>query len=822
MRFPAIAVVVLSVFLGGCAAWSYLGYKCCPDYPEDETETLELSGLSAPVKVYFDELGVPHVEAANELDLVRAVGFLHGRARFFQMDTIRRYARGRLSELVGEQKLMLGSTVSLDQSMRSWGFDKASQAEVDALDAESKKYMSAYAEGVNAALKEFEPIEYRLLRVDPEPWTVADSFAVGYMVAWGITHNWRHEVCRLLLALHVGWERGEKIFPSIPWPGPVAVQVEGEARELPPAVAEELKELFPPRPYQAPKEKPQVTAARATMEMPVFTGASNGWVLGGGRTASGGPMLMGDPHLPHSLPSVLFQQHLHTPEWDAIGVTVPGIPYVLMGHNQKVAWTFTAAVADVLDLYVEKPDPQDPSRVLGPGCSEPIETENVVLRIRDGSEYLEKTVRIRRTPRGPLLNDMYPELLPENAPLVSLHGIPMGAGRSVQSLRQAAGAQNVGEFRKAMQGFANPINTVSVADVSGTVALFATGSVPVRENHLGTFAAPAWLEKYRWKGMAKPEDMPFASGGENDYFAHTNTLMVDPTRSPFIFQIDSAPSYRRDRVVEMIEATAKHTMESNLKIQSDVEVLRARRVLPKILEDLKELPAATPLQAKLIQQLVDWDHRAEADSVACAVFFATYREAMRLALQDEIDDKGRIHLMSFRYFANAVDLWYDDSNHPVWDDRSTKTVETRAEVVRAAFKDGIKWLKKTLGKDPEKWHWGELHDLDLKHALGSKATAFNLERWKSPGASATVWKSHYDMGDEEHPFRYKYGPVLRMVIDLADIQHAWWVIDTGSSGWPKSPHYDDQFEIWKQIKLAPMISNWDEIKKSATAVLTLQ
>ena len=287
MRYSAIAVVVLSVCMGGCATWSYLGYRCCPDYPEDETETLKLSGLSAPVKVYLDDLGVPHVEAQNELDLVRAVGFLHGRARFFQMDTIRRYARGRLSELVGEQKLMLGSTVTLDQSMRSWGFDRVSQVEVDALDDESRKLMTAYVEGVNAALKEFEPVEYRLLRVEPEPWTIAGTFSVGYMVAWGITHNWRHEVCRLLLALHVGWERGERIFPSDPWPGPAAIKTDGEAHELPPAVAPELKEMFPPRPYQGSKAESRVTADSAAMEIPVFTGASNGWVLGGGRTASG-------------------------------------------------------------------------------------------------------------------------------------------------------------------------------------------------------------------------------------------------------------------------------------------------------------------------------------------------------------------------------------------------------------------------------------------------------------------------------------------------------------------------------------------------------
>jgi penicillin amidase len=822
MRHSAIAAVVLSVFLGGCATWSYLGYRCCQDYPEDETETLKLSGLSAPVKVYFDDLGVPHVEAHNEPDLVRAVGFLQGRSRFFQMDTIRRYARGRLSELVGEQKLMLGSTVSLDRSMRSWGFDRASQAEVASLDDESRRLMTAYVEGVNAALKEFEPIEYRLLRVDPEPWTIADSFAVGYMVAWGITHNWRHEVCRLLLALHVGWERSERIFPPDPWPGPAAIATGGEAHELPPSVAPELKEMFPERPYRAPQAETPVSAERAAMEMPVFTGASNGWVLGGGRTASGMPMVMGDPHLPHALPSVLFQQHLHTPEQDVIGVTVPGIPYELIGHNQKVAWTFTSAVADVLDLYIEKIDPENPAQVIGPEGPQPIEAETVVVRIRDGSEYIEKKEKIRRTPRGPLLNDMYSDLLPEGAPLVSVHGIPMGAGGSIRSLRRAAGVKTVAELREALEGFSSPINTSLAADVNGAIAIFATGSVPVRENHRGTFAAPAWLEKYRWKEMAKPGDMPFATGGKNDYFAHTNTLMVDPARSPFLFQIDSAPSYRRDRVIELIEATKKHTVESNSEIQGDVMVLRARRVLPKILEDLKGMPEPTPQQQELIQLLQDWDHRATADSTACAVFFATYRETMRRALQDEIDGKGLVYLMSFRYFANAVDLWYDDPNHPVWDDRSTASTETRADVVRAGFKDGIDWLKKTLGEDPRDWQWGELHDLDLKHALGSKVSAFNLERWKAPGASATVWKAHYDMGEEAHPFRYKYGPVLRLVVDLADIQHAWWILDTGSSGWPRSPHYQDQFESWKQVKLAPMISNWEEIKKTAAGVLTLR
>jgi len=334
--------LILAV-LNGCAAWSYLRYRLFPDYPEDVTETFELSGLEAPVQVYLDDLGVPHVTAGSERDLMRAVGFLHARSRFFQMDTIRRYSRGRLSELVGEQKALLGTTVSLDVTMRGWGFDASTVADADALDGEVKALMTAYVEGVNAALERFEPVEYRLLRVAPEPWTIADSLAVGHMVAWGITHNWQQELCRLLLALEVGHERAERILPPEAWPGDPSLPAGGAPHALPPSVAPELATLCPPRPYARDRTKATAAATCATMALPRFEGASNGWVLAGGRTKSGLPLLAGDPHLPHMLPSVAFQQHLHCPGLDVIGATVPGIPYVIFGHNRTVAWTITAA-----------------------------------------------------------------------------------------------------------------------------------------------------------------------------------------------------------------------------------------------------------------------------------------------------------------------------------------------------------------------------------------------------------------------------------------------------------------------------------------------
>lgn len=390
----------------------------------------------------------------------------------------------------------------------------------------------------------------------------------------------------------------------------------------------------------------------------------------------------------------------------------------------------------------------------------------------------------------------------------------------MRSLRDANRAGSVRELRQAMIGLQCPIASVAAADTNGDIALFASGTVPVREHHRGTFPAPAWIGKYQWKKQAPPEHTPFGAGAGRDYFVNTNNLMIDPARTPVLFQVDSAPSYRRDRVVEMIEARDKHTVASNARIQGDTVLLRARRVVPAMLADLA---ARTPLERRARELLETWDHRADVDSAACSIFFATYRETILGAVRDEADEKGAHFLVSFRYFTNGVDLWFADPDHPVWDDRSTRERETRADVVRAAFARALVWLQEEFGGDePATWHWGKLHTLQPQHALGSKVGAYNLPRQPAPGASATVWKAHFDMGRSEHPFRSMYGPVLRVIVDLADIEHASWIVDTGSSGWPRSPHYGDQHEAWRSVGFAPMVSNWNEIKRDAVAVLTLR
>jgi len=818
----------LMLLFSGCAASTYIGYRMSPDYPSEKNESIVLSGLAAPVKIYRDELGVPHIDAQNEDDLMRAVGFMHGRERFFEMDTMRRYARGRLSELVGEQRVPLGSTVELDASMRGWGFERESRAEAAALDPQARRLMTAYVEGVNTALSRYKPIEYRLLKIEPETWTIADSFAVAYIIAWGVTHNWRQELSRLVIASYVGVERASRIYPHSAWPDEAALPAGGEKRELPLAVVPEVADLFPARPYDPGEEKtsllqPQPSGDLADGLWPGqgwFSWASNGWVVGGGRSASGKPILANDPHLPHMLPSIVFQQHLRCPDLDVIGATVPGIPLVLMGHNRDVAWGMTAAVADAADLYIEKLDPQNKQRLLGPGGPEPLVEEKIVIRVRDGSEMREITKRIRRTPRGPLINDLYPEALPSWSPLVSVHTGSLAAGKSILGLRLANRAKTVAELRDHMLQMASPVNAVLAADVNGAVALFATGRVPEHTNHRGTFPVPAWIEKYEWTRLLSADQMPVGIGADNDFFANGNSLMRDPEHG-VLFQIDSAPAYRLERIRELIVETAKHTPESLGRIQGDSMLLRARKLTPYIVEDLAEVPGKSEIEQAALGLLAAWDYRATVDSAACAIFFVTYRQAIIGAMLDEVGPAGVDYLLKQRYFTNAVDRWYPEADHPVWDDRATPGQEKRADVVRPAFRQAVAWLAGKLGDDPAKWRWGAIHDMRLKHAFGDKAGAFSLEAHEAPGALSAVWKAHFDLGHPTTPYRANYGPVFRMVVDMADVEHARWIIDSGSSGWPLAPHYSDQFERWRNLEYAPMVMNWDEIRENASAVIRL-
>ncbi|MHB8872831.1 MAG: penicillin acylase family protein, partial [Myxococcaceae bacterium] len=576
-----LLALLLSLSLCGCAAGTLLSYRVSPDYPSVESGELALPGLTRPVRIYYDAYGVPHLEAENELDLLRAVGFSHGRDRYFEMDMMRRFARGRVAELVGDQPLLSGSTVDFDRSMRGWELEERAGATVARLSPEERARIEAYCAGVNAARTRHPPLEHRLLGVQAEPWLPEDTWVVGLLNAWTVSHNWQQETARLLLALSVGLDRAEAIYPAEPLGGGRTLSGDGEERQLLPSVAPELREYLAKLPLAASLPGGRLSAGPDLLQL---AGASNAWVVSGARSASGKPVLTNDPHLSHLIPSIVYQQHLKAPGLDVIGITIPGVPWVLMGHNQKLAWGLTSTVGDVMDLVVEREDPARPGFVLHEGGDCALTARSVVLNVKDGEA---RTLRLRRTCNGPVLNDLVPELFPKGAPLVAVRWQLDGIEQSIEALFRANKAGSVAELRAQAASMASPIQTFTAADVEGHIATFVSGTVPVRRAHRGTFAVPGWLSKYGWDGIVPNAALPSGLDPASGFFAHANNLMVDPRQTAAPLNIDAAPPYRYERVVERLGAIERHDLNSLADIQQDVKLLRAVRVLPRILEDLE-------------------------------------------------------------------------------------------------------------------------------------------------------------------------------------------------------------------------------------------
>jgi len=821
---PLIGLLIL-VAIAFSPIGTIISYSAFSQFPTNETQTLKLKGLEAPVFVVFDDYGVPHIEAGNIKDLVLATGFIHGRYRIFQLDVLRRFASGRVSELLGEQKILNSTTVMFDLAMRGWGFREKAKIDIETLPQLDKDIIKSFSSGVNQAMKEYPSIEHKLLGVTPEPWAYEDTLIVGLLQAWSITHNWEQEAVKFALALNLGIEDAQEIYPHTPLYDYGTIDKENFNGTLPPSVAPELKEYLKENKVDMNKLTTEnsldiKSALGALMQM--RPAASNAWVVGKSFSYNDAPILHNDMHLSHALPSLLFLQHQKTPELDIIGATMPGLPFLIAGFNGKVAWGATSAVADAIDLIVEKSDPKNKKFVLNESRKCPLVKNEIEIKIKDEES---KKFPMRRTCNGVLFNDMYPSFLPQDAPMLAVRFQLPNVQLSFGHLMRANMAQDVFELRKHLMNIPSPVQNIMAADTQGNIGFFPTGSVPKRLTYTGTFPVPGWLKKYEWIGWLKPNEMPHSFNPKKDYFVNANNLVHNPLKNFPVFHIDAAPEFRFNRIKERI-LSSKHSQKSLLDIQSDNVLYRAKKVLPFILSDLDKSNGWNELEAQAIQTLKSWDYSSHADSIGATLFFSIYKESIKAALKTKLNPETQYVFLKQRYSTNIVDLWFTDERHVAWDNKNSKHIrEVRSDVVMLSFKKAMARLKKTFGRDMTKWQWGALHHIQPTHPFGKKnVLAFmNLDKHPLAGGLDSVWKAHFNLNDEGAPFKTVAGPVLRFSIDMAKPENAKYSIDTGQSGWPLSPHYGDQYKKWLKGELIPMEFDWKKLKgKYKKSIMTLK
>lgn len=807
-------------------AHTLLKYRLFPDHPKNASQTLRLKNLNSKAAVYFDSEGIPHIEASNLADLCRAVGFVQARYRGFQLDLLRKFAAGRLSELLGNQEALNSSTVEFDLAMRGWGFEKKTDTALAGLPPRDRTILAAFSDGVNQGMRRYPSIEHRLLGTTPQPWTHQDTLLVGLLQAWSITHNWEQEALRFAMALELGAKKARELFPLDPFYDYGTLKnSRGKANKLPAAAAPEalrfLDEIA--RKNQADTRGSHIRGSPIRARSHAAFGdlsqirpaASNAWVVDGELGASGKPILHNDMHLTHSLPSLIFLQHIKMPGLNAAGASMPGLPFLISGYNGKVAWGVTSASADVVDLVIEKEDADRPGFVLNQGRDCALKAERVLIKVKDGED---RNFTLRRTCNGPLLNDMYPGLLPENAPMLAVRYRLPRVEQSMGSLLRANRAGDVFQLRAALMKVPSPVQNIMAADHEGNIAFFSTGSVPKRKGHRGVFPIPGWLEKYEWRGWRGPDEMPRGFNPESGYFANANNYTGGPFQTPDVFHIDAAPSHRFDRITERIEALPVKDQESLRSIQKDNFLVRAQKLLPHWLPALKDL-AHNPLEKKALSVLRRWDFSSDANSAGNAIFMALYRHLSAGALESKLSPALVHAFFKQRYSSVVADTWMIKEKHPAWDDPATARTETRADALRKAFRKSLEELSQKLGDDPAAWAWGRLHYHRPTHAFGNKGllSFFNLKKTPMAGGLDSVWKAHFDMQSPKAPYKVVAGPVYRFSIDLGAPQKAGYSSDTGASGWPLSPRYSNQYEKWQKGELISIERDFRKLKKANAA-----
>jgi penicillin G amidase len=834
-----LSVVAALVVLAVIAAAVFTIWSVRRPFPE-YNGMVAVPRLQADVEVVRDENGIPHIFADTAEDLFRAQGYVHAQDRFWEMDFRRHVTSGRLSELFGPEQ------VGTDALVRAMGWRDVAQQEFPLLAPSTRRYLQAYADGVNAWLDGRSGGEvgfaYTILDLftaadtSPRRWSAIDSLAWLKAMAWDLRANLEDEITRALLAGEVDVERVEQLYPDFPYD------------EHPPIVPDEY---VPTGPAPAPvgpdgEEIPDQArtalsrALDAVAGMPTLVGSgegigSNSWVVDGSRTTTGAPMLANDPHLSASMPSIWYQMGLHCREissecpFDVTGFSFSGMPGIVIGYNDRIAWGVTNLGADVSDLYLEQVE-GDLYRV--GDRWERLETRSETIRVVGAPDV---SITVRRTRNGPIMSDHSGDLSDVGlaAPVdaedvekddpaeleyaVALKWTALEPGRTADALFMLNEARDWESFREAAAMFEVPAQNLVYADVAGNIGYQTPGRIPMRAAGDGRWPVPGWTGEYDWLGYVPFDALPSVLNPDEGYIVTANQPVTSPAY-PVHLTSDFDYGDRAARLVELIEDAGPLDTSAMLTLQMDSQNPMAETLVPHLL-DLGDLG---DYYRDGIELLRDWDYSQPPDSAPAAYFNSVWRELLRLTFHDELPEE-QLPDGGGRWF-EVVRHLLEAPDDPFWDDSGTAQVETRDDILIDAARVARDDMTRRQGKDPANWKWGRLHALELREqslgtsGIGPVERLFNRGPVQVGGGSSIVQATKWDAAEG---FETIAVPSMRMVIDLSDRDASRWIDLTGVSGHPYHDHYADQTELWRTGQSLPMRSDPALIRAAAVATLVL-
>lgn len=795
-------------------------------YPQVDGE-ISLPGLDGKVDVYRDDFGVPHIYATTEHDLFMVQGYVQAQERFWQMDFWRHQAVGRLSELLGS------STVEIDMYLQTLGWERVAREEWQLLDSASKNILLAFTDGVNAYLESHSgsqiSFEYTFLPLinpdySPAPWQPHETLAWAKAMAWDLRGNMDTEIDRALLAAELTPTEMALLFPEYDFDRhPVIVTAPHITREA--GLPEEGRSArnLPAGSLPALARVDAGFALLDSLRGADFEGiGSNSWAIHGDLTATGMPLLANDPHLAAQLPSIWFEIGLHcvekTPEcnYNVTGFAFSSAPGVIIGHNDRIAWGFTNLSPDVMDLYIEKINPDNPNQYEVNGEWVDMQLTPVSINVAGGEPV---QITVRETRHGPVvsdvsLSDFGAEAgidLPENY-AIALKWTALQPNYIFRAIWKMNRAQNWEEFREAAQDFAVPSQNLLYADVNGNIGYQTPGRIPARNPyHDGMLPVPGWTDDYEWLEYIPFEWLPFAYNPPEGYIVTANNAVVGP-EYPFTLSLEWDQGYRAQVILDDIHSAPGPIDSAYLQaMHGNDRNTMAEELVPLLLElrlEEANLAAAQSL-------LAGWDYQSHMDSAPAAVFEATWKNLLALSFGDNLPDYFQPGGSS-RWF-RITGILLDQPDHAWWDDVSTPESEDRDALLERAFEAAVLELEETLGRDQAGWNWGDLHVLNLEHDVMSNfpgiSRLFNEGPFRTSGGSSIVNATGWSASSGSYAVRSL--PSMRMIVDLGDLSRSLTIHPTGQSGHAGHPHYTDMTDPWRMIQYHPM--GWDPAQVQADA-----
>ncbi|WP_433784413.1 penicillin acylase family protein [Pseudomonas frederiksbergensis] len=761
-----------------------------------------LQHLQGSVTVHYDERGVPHIRAENETDLYRTLGYVQAQDRLFQMEAVRRLARGELAEVLGPKLL------DTDKLFRSLRIRERADSYVAALDRQSPawKALQAYLDGINQYQDSHAaPVEFDVLGIPKRPFTAEDSISIAGYMAYSFAAAFRTEPLLTYVRDQLGAEY-LNIF-DLDWQ-PNGVLAKRRASPAPVLAASDWKDL-----NALARLSEQALADHG---LPQFEG-SNAWVISGNRSKSGKPLLAGDPHIRFSVPAVWYEAHLSAPGFELYGYHQALVPFAFLGHNLDFGWSLTMFQNDDLDLIAEKVNPDNPNQVWYRGKWVDMVTTEQQIAVKGQSPV---TLTLRQSPHGPIVNDALGTAAGKT-PVAMWWAFLETPNPILDGFYQLNRADTLAKARAAAAKVQAPGLNIVYANAKGDIGWWASALLPkrpagVKPGFILDGSTPQADKEGFYPFSANPQEENPARG----YIVSANFQPVSPTgvEIPGYYNLaDRGQQLNR----QLSDKNVKWDNVANQKLQLGTTTAYGPRLLAPLLPVLREV-VSDPAELKLVEQLAQWSGDYPLDSISATLFNQFLFNLADAALRDELGNDFFETLLPTRVIDAALPRLAASADSPWWDNRNTPGKETRADTVKVAWQANMAHLKATLGADSAQWQWGKAHTLTHGHPLGMQKPLdqiFNVGPFAAPGTHEVPNNLSAKIGPA--PWPVTYGPSTRRLIDFADPAHSLTINPVGQSGVPFDSHYADQAEAYIEGVYYQANFNEEEVMANTRSTLKL-